>query len=483
MVYTALQAAAGSAVIWLIVVSVVVLATAQRHPSPRPPSMALGPEPPALAGLLLNNANVPTGAVAATIVDLAARGYLRLDEVAPGRTICRIVRGPGPDLLAYERHVLDHVASLAVGGVVPADALTTGPTERSRRWWSIFTAAVRDDAFQRGLVRQRVSVLARAVLTAGALVPAAFVGIAVLRWMAERAPAGARTMTDPYALLWAIFLGGLVFLTLRLYVWRLRGLRRTDAGQAAAAVWLGARGQLRAEPFAGAGPGAVVVWDRYLAYAIALGAVPSAVAALPLGEDPAGPVWSSFGGQWRRVRVRSSTALLGSSPWSAILVSLPVLVIAFPATMLTVGVLTDAHLVRQPWIVGGLLVFDVGSGFAVWWAVRNVVRGVRDLIAAPITVDGQVVYLAREDSDGDDPRGGSFYTAVDDGTTDVIQRFPVDAALYERLERGLTVRVTMTRYLRRVLDVEMIDHDAATAPVGAPRSDSPDTDQTGLPAS
>jgi hypothetical protein len=298
-------------------------------------------------------------------------------------------------------------------------------------------------------------------------VPAVFVGLAVLRWMTDQTPAGIGTGADPYALLWAVFLGGLVFMALRACLRPLRRPRRTDAGQGAAATWLGLRRQLGAETFAGAGPGSVVVWDRYLAYAIALKAVPSAVTALPLGQDPTGRVWSSFGGQWRRVRVRSSTALVGSSPWSAILLSLPVLVVLIPATLLTVGVLSDADLVRRPWIVGGLLLLDVGYGLATWWAVRNVVRGVGDILAAPVTVEGQVVYLASEDTDDDEPRVATYYTAVDDGTTDLIHRFPIEAGLYQRLNRGMTVRVTMTPYLRRVRAVHMIVREADPEPVAA----------------
>jgi Predicted membrane protein (DUF2207) len=467
MLQTALGLAACSAVVWFSVVSVVVLVTLQRYPSASSLSMELGPEPPALAGVLLHAGKVPSAAVAATVVDLAARGYLRLDDVTPGHTIVRVVRGPDPDIPLYERRVLDHVASLAVGGVVPAGALTTGPMERSRTWRSAFDTEVVDDALRRGLVRPRVSGPVRAALTMAALVPAMLVGLAVLRWMADQTPAGTGTMADPYALLWAVFLGGLVFMALRSCLRPLRRPRRTDAGQAAAATWLGVCRQLRAETFAGAGPGSVVVWDRYLAYAIALKAVPSAVTALPLGQDPTGRVWSSFGGRWRRVRVRSSTAMLGSTPLSAILLSLPVLVVLIPATLLTVGVLSDADLVRQPWIVGGVLLLDAVSGLGVWWAVRNVVRAVGDIVAAPVTVEGQVVYLAAEETDDDEPHVATYYTAVDDGTTDLIHRFPIEADVYERLNRGMTVRVTMTPYLRRVSAVRMTVGEANPGPVAA----------------
>jgi hypothetical protein len=34
--------------------------------------------------------------------------------------------------------VLEHVAGLAVEGIVPADALTTGPQDQSSKWWGRF---------------------------------------------------------------------------------------------------------------------------------------------------------------------------------------------------------------------------------------------------------------------------------------------------------------------------------------------------------
>jgi hypothetical protein len=91
-----------------------------------------------------------------------------------------------------------------------------------------------------------------------------------------------------------------------------RGERDTPAGIVAAARWLPVRDWLRAhEQFGDLPPAAVTVWDRYLSYGLALGVAPAtgAVLDLGMGDRRRGMgdrrrVWSSYGGRWRRVRVR-----------------------------------------------------------------------------------------------------------------------------------------------------------------------------------
>jgi hypothetical protein len=458
---TALIAAGACAVAWLVLARIVVATSELPYPAAPPASMDLGPEPPAVAALLVENWQLPLGAVAATIVDLAARGYLSLQEVGTGATLCRVVRDPDMSLTSYERLALEHVRSLVSGGVVPVDALTTGPDERSTQWQKRFTASVLDDAARRGLSRRRGPAV-RAALTLAALAPAFLAGIAVRGWYEHHA--------SGEAWLWGPFAGVIVFSALRLVIRPLRRPRRTDAGQAALTRWLAVRAQLTDDTFAGVGPGAVVVWNRQLAYAIALGAVPSAVTAMPTGSDPSGLVWSSYGGRWRRVKVKSG-ASLGFRPATAILFSLPVLVILIPATLLTYGVLTSSY-IRNPWIVGALILLDALYGFGVWWALRTIGRGIGDLVSAPRTLEGQVVYLNHLVIRDDDGRVSETYeAAVDDGTSDEIRTMPVSAHTYQRLNRGSTARVTVTPYLRTVLAFDIVTapstagtRDRATSP-------------------
>ena len=81
---------------------------------------------------------------------------VRLEEVEPGKTICRM-RGAADSepLTPYERRVLDQVRRKAVDGVVPTDALTTGPEDASRGWHRAFGREVIGDAQERGLTRNR----------------------------------------------------------------------------------------------------------------------------------------------------------------------------------------------------------------------------------------------------------------------------------------------------------------------------------------
>ena len=116
---------------WYVVVAAIAAARHPPRPPARPATMELGPEPPAVANLLVNDFTVTNEAVPATLLDLAARDVVEIEEVAPGRTIVRVGHARGDGLTLYERRVFNHVRCLAVDGVVPADALTTGPEDDS----------------------------------------------------------------------------------------------------------------------------------------------------------------------------------------------------------------------------------------------------------------------------------------------------------------------------------------------------------------
>ena len=89
--------------------------------------------PPAVAGLLCNDFELPAELPPGTLLDLAARRVVRLEEVEPGKTICRLRGAAGNEpLTRYEQRVLDEVRRKAVAGIVPTDALTTGAEDVSR---------------------------------------------------------------------------------------------------------------------------------------------------------------------------------------------------------------------------------------------------------------------------------------------------------------------------------------------------------------
>ena len=81
----------------------------------------LGPEPPAVANFLVNDLRVTDEAVPATLLDLAARRIVEIEERGPDFFYVRLNRSSATQALTpYERRVLEHVERIARDGVVPA---------------------------------------------------------------------------------------------------------------------------------------------------------------------------------------------------------------------------------------------------------------------------------------------------------------------------------------------------------------------------
>ena len=128
-----LVAAAAAALAWLGAVGAVI--AWRRPPRVDPVAMAPGelPEPPAVAGLLCDDFTVGGETAPATLLDLAARRVVVLDEVQPGETVCRLRARDTTDLTPYEEMVLDQLRAKALDGVVPAGALDNRNRRRVAR--------------------------------------------------------------------------------------------------------------------------------------------------------------------------------------------------------------------------------------------------------------------------------------------------------------------------------------------------------------
>jgi hypothetical protein len=282
-----------------------------RAPQPevraQPPTGDLGPEPPAVAGMLIHNGHVGHQAAAATLLDLAARQVIGLDQVGQQLTL-RVPPGPdGEDLAPYERRVLRQVRALAHGGAVPAQALADGG-ESAPGWVHDLTSDVIADARDRGLATQRFSSAAVARLVTLAALAGASFGLAL-----AGPPAVGGTIAGIIVGAVGGALAGALLVSIAGGADRL-----TVAGAAAAGHWLGVRAYLTADSgLAGQPPTAVARYGRHLSYAAALGLADAAVQARPAGR-PAGAhtaLTPDGGGQWRRVEVtypRGSS--YGSSP-------------------------------------------------------------------------------------------------------------------------------------------------------------------------
>ena len=229
-------------------------------------TLELGVEPPAVANFLTHGFRVTDDAVPATLIDLAARNVVDIEQRGPGVFYVRLRTTSEEALTSYEHRVLDHLRSVARDGVEPGDALTTGPQHESARWMRGFVSGVVSDAQARGLSRDAVGGAAFTVLTGLAVVPAALI------WTVWEFEAGLMAVVGAVALLG--------------WIRRRHPQRETPAGMDAASRWLGVRAELAENPvFATHSPLEVELWDRLLAYGAALGVASGASRPCPWGSS------------------------------------------------------------------------------------------------------------------------------------------------------------------------------------------------------
>ena len=386
-----------------------------------PRTLELGAEPPAVANFLTHALRVTDDAVPATLIDLAARNVVDIEQRGPGVFYVRLRPASDEGLTSYERRVLDHLRANAHDGVVPADALTTGPQTESARWMRGFVSGVVADAQARGLSREAVGGTIFTALTAVAVIPAG------LTWAAWELEAGLMAFFGAVALLG--------------WIKRRHPQRETPAGMAAASRWLGVRAELATNPvFATHSPLQVELWDRLLAYGAALGVASGASRPLPMGVESDSEAWTALGGGWRRVRIsypRFWPPGWGADPIVASLAGLA-LVAGAGTILYTAGPdLLDAGLF-------GVVPFTVAC-VCVVLGVAVVVMAASDWRTA-VEVTGPILRLR---AFGDDD-GRRYYVAVDDGSSDAIRAWRVKWERYEGLEQGDVITARLTRNLRCV---------------------------------
>ena len=85
-------AAVVSALLWLAAACFVYALRTPPRPPTGPRTLDLGPEPPAVANLLVNDFSVTDEAVPATLLDLAARRVLEIEERGPDVFYVRLRR-------------------------------------------------------------------------------------------------------------------------------------------------------------------------------------------------------------------------------------------------------------------------------------------------------------------------------------------------------------------------------------------------------
>jgi hypothetical protein len=428
-----LVAAGGVAIAWVLVAVAIWVARRPPDAPAAPATMDLGPEPPAIAAVLCDDYEVCAETAPATLLDLAARDVIALDEVQPGETICRVPEVPPTDVTPFERHVLVALAAKAVRGVVPATALTTGTDDASARWHRALAQLVVADAQARGLTHDRWP--KRVVVLVGAGV-AAVVGLLVV---AAEIGGDAEDQPVVAGIAAGVAIGGALLLAALTGRWsRSLAQQPTPAGAAAESRWRGVRAHLRDnERLAELPPAAVTLYGRHLAYAAGFGLAAHAVEALPFGAEDDHRAWSSHGGRWRRVRVRYPR--VRPPAWGR-----------HPALATFAALVWGAGSVFLLTRVGSLgndltLVVSVVLALPLAWSLWVLTRAVPDLFTRH-TVTGTVLRCrtrTRASSSRDTPRYW-YYVAIDDGTRDRVVAFRVSRELYAKVHQGQTVTADVT---------------------------------------
>ncbi|MER7728770.1 hypothetical protein [Streptomyces sp. NPDC096323] len=284
-------------VLWLVAFGFALVATRNGAVTPGPATQEFGdhPESPAVVSLLGNNWRGVEHAAAATLLDLAARGFLELRQPGddPARSSVHVTEAgrTAPDLMPYEQRVLARVAARAVNGGAPIGAIAFRDDKRAAAWNTELRKEVIAEARLRGLSRFRFPRLLAGALMFSAFVPGALFTVAAVMG-GHNLRAAAAVGVAPGAAL--VYLLG-----------RSMGERATPQGLERAGHWAGLRAWLTAhDDFARLPPAAVTVWDRYLAYGTALGVTSLTSRLLGFDGGDRRRVWSSYGGTWRPVRIR-----------------------------------------------------------------------------------------------------------------------------------------------------------------------------------
>lgn len=427
---------------WLLAAVVLYVVRRPHEPPVGPHTLELGPEPPAVVNFLVHDFRVGREAVPATLLDLAARGVIEIEQRGPGAFYVRLKDRSEQSLTSYEDRVLRHLRERARDGVVPAKALTTGPQEASTRWRRGFTNAVVADAQRRGLSRDRLDNGLITALGAAALVPAGLVWRLVGGWEAGL----------------LAFAGALSLLG---WVKARHPQQETLSGLDAASRWLGVRAALAEnEVFATRSPLEVVLWDRLLAYGAALGVAGGASEQLPMGAESDHRAWSAHSGRWREVRVRYPRFFplgWGLQPHVAVLAGVGAAASGAAVLVLAAPILRD---VAGWWRVlpgtfAALACAVIGGGVVL------VATGVADF-GSSRCVSGPILRLRALGSE----KRRRYYVAVDDGSSSTVRAWSVDPLTYARLSQGDVVTVDLTRTLCSVRSVDVLP----TAPVEPLRS-------------
>jgi hypothetical protein len=398
---------------------------------------ALRADTPAVVNLLANDATVTAAGFRATMIDLAARGWLRilppedeLEELARVRPAATAYQGDA--LRPHERLVLQHVMSrFTTDRAIPARYLAV---DVRAGWWRRFSGLVVDEAVQSGLIRRRWTPM-------DLLVPGAFWAVGLLCWLlawstgdddvAVIDSVGVRIVGWVLAVLLVAGVVRVAFLALR------PSYTHTDEGVDATRRWLAVRERLATSGFADLAPSAVETGDRRLAYASAMCLADGAAIELPLAREDHHRAWSSVGGRARLVRVTYPTRFAyGMAPFSAIGVGLVTCFVGLRlrtwASDVARGEAFDwayEQFPEQAWLIADIATFVTFLSFVpillgLWMALAGAFDGFNSVERTGAVLrtrrPAEVSPLPRRLQRALERDKYRVYLAVDDGTSDTI---------------------------------------------------------------
>jgi ribosomal protein L34 len=482
----ALAALAGAVVILIVL----WLTTRPPRPPVGPVTMDPGSEPPAVVDLLTGGFEVEDDAVPATVVDLAARRWFHIEEVAGGNVIIRLRRREGRgELTRFETRVLRHIERHAVDGVAPAAALTLGPDGVSRRWWKGFVREVNRHGRDLGLCRRRWDFVHLAAIWAPIAVAWGLLSLTAAT--ADRVETVGGWGEPGSVLTMFGFVGVLAVTAIARRVTSSDAQAETEAGMAAASRWLGVREYLaQTGSFDEATAASVVIWEQQLAHATAMGLAPVVQRQLPFETEHDRHAWSLATGRWRRVKIRyvSFRPGWGEAPWGVTFAGL--VQTAMLAVVAWVGLslaretidLADLPEGAQEWLpLAGAIVAAI-AGVVMLWTAAKVVLGALDLFPRR-EVEGVLVrrreyrtghrlprvlqwaLWSGRDSSGmsrDRQRRRRYHLAIDDGTDDRLVAYRCRSEIFRSVRQGATVRARVSPRLGYVASIDTL----VAAPAG-----------------
>ncbi len=484
--------ALAAAVAGLVAMGWLWRSTAPRKVDAGPATMDLRDETPALVDLLTGGFQVEDDAVPATVIDLADRKHIEIDELG-GKVTLRLRRHgshAGEELTPYEQRIMSHLERQAVDGIVPAEVVTIGPEGVSERWFRSFVREVNRHGQQLGLCQRRFDL--KHLVIAWVIVVVAYAPAWIVANVAPRTddPSGWGSAGN--------LLVGLAFVVGAVLVWVAQRISRsnaqhdTDAGREAAAHWLGVRDHYRTVGDFDDKPAAsVAIWGRHLACATAMGLAPVVQRQLPFETECDRHAWSRATGQWRRIKVRYQAFVPGWGQHPGRMAFEGLIQAAFTGAIayggfwvasadLDVDGLTDD---QRRWIgLAGLAVAALAAA-ACAMAVVRLVLGLSDLFASK-TVEGEVVrarryrqghrlpkvlqWLAWSGNNGsgvrrDQQRETRYHLAIDPGDRDSVLANVVRESLYRTAPQGSRIRAVVTPRLGYVRSIEVLERPRPSA--------------------